>query len=211
MSRLKHCWRSHAWRFSWIRIPRQLRIAVLTIVIAGAVGGIATGDPVGVTAVTVAAEVVKVLAEKKCADQSKNGRGERLYIQAWRSRRTLRRPSVDPHPLPAEGEGSKERNARLCAELGEIPAASRASRRPDTECWRRKMEPSAHLVSNLELHVPPPKKVNRLKRWRHSCARLAPRIPWQRMAVVLVQAVLTARRILEIVEFFTASFPSGMC
>ena len=73
------------------------------------------------------------------------------------------------------------------------------------------MKPSSHLIYNLELHDPPPKKVSRLKRWRHSCARLASRISWQRTAAILVQAVLTARRILEIVEFFMALFASEAC
>ena len=73
------------------------------------------------------------------------------------------------------------------------------------------MKPSAHLLGNLAIHDPPPKKVNRLKRWRYSCARLSSRVPWQRMAVILVRAVLAARRIMEIVESFMALFALEAC
>ena len=73
------------------------------------------------------------------------------------------------------------------------------------------MEPSAHLIINLAIHDPLPEKVNKLNRWRYSCARLASRISWQRMAVILVQAALTARRLMEIVEFFMVWLPSGTC
>lgn len=209
MSKLKHWWRSHTWRFS--RIPRQLRIAVLAIVIAGTTTGIAAGAPAEEIAIGIAAgiavEAVTALSEKKRADQPQGGRAERHYIQAWRSRRALRRPSVDSRPLPAEGEGLEERSAGL----DETPAASRASHHPSNECWRGKMEPSAHLIINLAIHDPLPKKVSRLKRWRHSCARSISHAPWQRMAIVLVEAVLAARRIVEIVEFFMALFASGAC
>ena len=219
MSKLKHWWRSHTWRFSWMQIPRQPRIAVLAIVIAEATTGIAAGYPVEEIAIGIAAciavEVVNALSEqmseKKRADQRQDGCAERRYIQAWRSRRALRRPSMDSRPLAAEGEGLEEKSAGLGAELDEMPAASRAIHRPSNECWREKMEPSAHLVSNLAIHDPPPMKVSRLKRWRRSCARSVSRFPWQRMAVVLVRAVLTARRIMEIVEFLKAFFASGAC
>ena len=73
------------------------------------------------------------------------------------------------------------------------------------------MEPSAHLVVNLAIHDPLPEKVSKLKSWWHPCARLVSRFPWQRTAVVLVEAVLAARRIVEIVEFFMALFASGAC
>lgn len=213
MSKLKHWWRSHTWRFS--QIPRQLRIAVLAIVIAGTTTGIAAGAPAEEIAMGIAAgiavEAVTALSEKKRVDQPQDGCAERHYIQAWRSRRALRRPSMDSRPLAAEGEGLEEKSAGLGAELDEMPAASRAIHRPSNECWREKMEPSAHLVSNLAIHDPPPKKVNRLKRWRHSCARSISRFLWQRMAVVLVRAVLTVRRIMEIVEFLKAFFASGAC
>ena len=126
MSKLEHWWRSHAWRF--FRIPRQLRIAILAIVIAGTTTGIAAGAPAEEIAIGIAAgiavEVVTTLSEKKRVDQSKKGRGERLYVQAWRSRRTLRRPGVASLPLPTEREGTEEKSAGLCARRGEIPAAS---------------------------------------------------------------------------------------
>ena len=189
------------WRH-WGQVVAILEIADIVIV------EIAPGGSVGVIAARIALEVVKVLSEKKRADQPQGGRGERRYIQAWRSRHAQRRPSVDSRPLPAEGEGLEERSAGL----DEIPAASRASHHPSNECWRGKMEPSAHLVINLAIHDPPPKKVSRLKRWRHSCARSISHAPWQRMAIVLVEAVLAARRIVEIVEFFfMALFASGAC
>ena len=213
MSKLKHWWRSHTWRFS--RIPRQLRIAVLAIVIAGTTTGIAAGAPAEEIAIGIAAgiavEAVTALSEKKRADQPQGGCAERRYIQAWRSRRALRRPSADSRPLPTEGEGLEEKSAGLCAGLDEMPAASRAIHRPSNECWREKMEPSAHLVVNLAIHDPLPEKVSKLKSWWHPCARLVSRFPWQRTAVVLVEAVLAARRIVEIVEFFMALFASGAC
>ena len=61
---------------------------------------------------------------KKRAGQLSGGRAKRHHVQAWCSRRPLRRPSVDSHPPPAEGEGPKERGTELCAALGEMPAVS---------------------------------------------------------------------------------------
>ena len=192
------------WRH-WRQVVAILEIAGIVIV------EIAAGGSVGVIAARIALEAVKALSEKRRADQSKGGRAERRYIQAWRSRRALRRPSMDSCPLAAEGEGLEEKSAGLGAELDEMPAASREIHRPSNERWREKMEPSAHLVINLAIHDPLPEKVSRLKLWRHSCARSISHAPWQRIAIVLVEAVLAARRIVEIVEFFMALFASGAC
>ena len=52
---------------------------------------------------------------EKRAGQSQGGRAERHHIQAWCSRRPLRRPSANSHPPPAEGEGPVERgHGALC-------------------------------------------------------------------------------------------------
>ena len=104
---------------------RYRRHAVVILEIAGI---IAAGYLVGAIPLAIAIDVVviiiKALSEKRRADQPQGGRAERRYIHAWRSRRALRRPSVDSRPLPAEGEGLEERSAGLCAGLDEIPATS---------------------------------------------------------------------------------------
>ena len=101
------------WRH-WRQVVAILEIAGLT----------AAGGPVGAIAVAIAAEAIRVFSEKRRADQPQGGRAERRYIQAWRSRRALRRPGVASLLLSTEREGPEERSAGLCAELGEMPAAS---------------------------------------------------------------------------------------